>query len=60
MTTAQPLANVHDICAHLGVSRQKVTALIEAGMPHLDLGPKTRRFNLDAVDEWASRSRVPS
>jgi len=58
--TSKPLANVRDVCAHLGISRETVYALIEAGMPHLDLGPKTRRFNLDAVDEWASRSRVPS
>jgi excisionase family DNA binding protein len=47
------LVGIKRVAEHLGVSTAKVRLLVrEHGLPAIDLGHRTQRFDLAMVDEW--------
>ncbi|NBR87503.1 MAG: DNA-binding protein [Proteobacteria bacterium] len=44
-----------DVAAMLGLCRRSVDNLLERGLPHLKLGRRRIRFDLEEVRLWAKR-----
>ncbi len=52
------LVNAPTLLDHLSISRPTLERLIDEGMPCLVLGPRSRRFDLDAVESWLADRRA--
>ncbi len=53
--TLRKFGDKHDVAELLGLCTRSVDNLLAQGCPHLKLGKRRVRFDLDEVREWAKR-----
>jgi len=50
--------SARQLCAHWGIGRTSLYPLMEAGLPSVVIGARTRRFDLIACDAWVAEHQA--